>query len=189
MIRKASGTEFIKIQIQIQHSIRLTNLWYNLRCLLRCTSSVKHLHNACIFPPDGNRSVYNIHYASLILYFSSIPVYGYKYFYVVQYLQKNFKIKRNPMVTGDNIIIRVNLIRHIIFRNPQVCLIKYLYHSQLGTKKRGKCKWIPQQQLFNVEISTINLYPFLSQRSAKTIMYFISYMQVCYPSLQAKCWL
>jgi len=66
------------------------------------------------------------------------------YFFMVQYLQKDCKIKRDPTVTEDNIIIRVNLIRHIIFRNLQVCLIKYLYQSLLDTKWE-QWKWIPQE--------------------------------------------
>lgn len=55
---------------------------------------------------------------------------------VVQYLPENCKIKRDPMVAEDNIIIRVNLIRHIIFRDLQVCLIKYLYPSLLDTQRQ-----------------------------------------------------
>lgn len=100
---------------------------------------VKYMHNAsALFSQMVIRSVYNIQHASLFFYI--FPLFQFMVtntFYVVQYLQKNFKIKRNPMVSGDNIIIRVNLIRHIIFRNPQVFLIKYLYHSQLGTKREG----------------------------------------------------
>lgn len=55
-------------------------------------------------------------------------------FLMVQYLPKNCKIKRDPIAGEDNIIIRVNLIRHIIFRNLQVRLIKYLYQSLLDTQ-------------------------------------------------------
>lgn len=59
-------------------------------------------------------------------------------FLTVQYLPKNCKIKSDPMVAEDNIIIRVNLIRHIIFRNLQVCLIKYLYQSRLDTQREQR---------------------------------------------------
>lgn len=55
-------------------------------------------------------------------------------FLMVQYLPKNGKIKRDPIAGEDNIIIRVNLIRHIIFRNLQVRLIQYLYQSLLDTQ-------------------------------------------------------
>lgn len=55
-------------------------------------------------------------------------------FLMVQYLLKNCKIKRDPIAGEDSIIIRVNLIRHIIFRNLQVRLIKYLYQSLLDTQ-------------------------------------------------------
>lgn len=40
------------------------------------------------------------------------------------------------MTAEDNIIIRVSLIRHIIFRDLQVCLIKYLYPSLLDTQRQ-----------------------------------------------------
>ena len=54
---------------------------------------------------------------------------------MVRYLPKNCKIKRDPIAAEDIVIIRVNLIRHIIFRNLQVCLIKYLYQSLLDTQR------------------------------------------------------
>lgn len=46
-------------------------------------------------------------------------------------------MKRDPTVVADSIIIRVNLMRHIIFRDLQVCLVKYLQASLLDTRSRG----------------------------------------------------
>lgn len=63
-------------------------------------------------------------------------------FLMVQYLPKNCKIKRDPIAGEDSIIIRVNLIRHIIFRNLQLRLIKYLYQSLLDTRS-GKELMLP----------------------------------------------
>lgn len=48
---------------------------------------------------------------------------------------KELQSKRNPMVAEDNIIIRANLIRHIIFRNLQVCLMKYLVSVTVGPRE------------------------------------------------------
>lgn len=56
-------------------------------------------------------------------------------FLMVRYLPKNSKSKRDPIAAEDNVIIRVNLIRHTIFRNLQVCLIKYLYQSLPDTQR------------------------------------------------------
>lgn len=48
-------------------------------------------------------------------------------------------MKRDPTAVADSIIIRVNLMRHIIFRDLQVCLVKYLQASLLDTRsRRGK---------------------------------------------------
>lgn len=48
---------------------------------------------------------------------------------------KELQNSSDPAVAEDNIIIRVNLIRHIIFRDLQIALIKYLHQSPLDTQR------------------------------------------------------
>ena len=88
-------------------------------------------HGALQGRPPRPRGASQLVYMPLVLPRLCLQLY---IFLMVQYLPKNCKIKRGPIAGEDSIIIRVNLIRHIIFRNLQLRLIKYLYQSLLDTR-------------------------------------------------------
>ena len=92
-------------------------------------------HGALQGRPPRPRGASRLVYMPLVLPRLRLQLY---IFLMVQYLPKNCKIKRGPIAGEDSIIIRVNLIRHIIFRNLQLRLMKYLYQSLLDTPGREK---------------------------------------------------